>query len=131
MNSRPFIVNKRERGNELELFILDYFCRELVSGKSPDPEPLKANHTTELELEMKVSFTLLLSLARDVGADWDIDYELAISFVLNVPVTGDISVPISNKGEMKLPTFKDLYALANLSAGMISQIMQNPSEKNN
>lgn len=80
---------------------------------------------------MKVSFTLLLSLARDVAADWDIDYDLEINFVLNVPVTGDITVPISNKGEMKLPTFKDLYSLANLSTGMLSQIMQNPTEKKN
>ncbi|KAK1364296.1 hypothetical protein POM88_039857 [Heracleum sosnowskyi] len=112
-------------------YVLKSAGRELVSGKSPDPEPLKANHTTELELELKVAFDLMLSLARDVASDWDIDYELVINFVANVPVTGDVTVPISNKGELKLPTFKDLYTLLNHSKGMISQIMQNPTEKNN
>ncbi|WOH09509.1 hypothetical protein DCAR_0728966 [Daucus carota subsp. sativus] len=92
--------------------------RELVSGTSPNPEPLKANTTTELEFEMKVSFTMLVSLARDIGADWDIDYDLQINVVGNVPAMGDVTIPISNKGQMKLPTLKDLSALANLTTNL-------------
>ncbi|KAL1809429.1 hypothetical protein ACET3Z_026419 [Daucus carota] len=82
--------------------------RELVSGTSPNPEPLKANTTTELDLDMKVPFTMLLSLARDIAADLDTDYDLQINVVGNVPAMGDVTIPISNKGQMKLPTLKDL-----------------------
>ena len=92
--------------------------RELVSGTSPNPEPLKANTTTELDFDMKVAFTMLLSLARDIGADWDIDYDLQINVVGNVPAMGDVTIPISNKGQMKLPTLKDLSALANLTTNL-------------
>lgn len=69
--------------------------------------------------------SVLLSLARDVAADLDIDYELGINFVLNVhidyelvinlvldvPVSGNITISIWNEGEIKFPTFSDLSTL--------------------
>lgn len=83
--------------------------REIASGTVPDPGSLKGNDTTMLNVGLKVPHSVLLSLAKDIGADWDIDYELGIDFVFDLPVFGNITIPVSSKGEIKLPTFSDLW----------------------
>ncbi|KAI3450354.1 hypothetical protein Pfo_007019 [Paulownia fortunei] len=67
------------------------------------------NDKTILEAGMKVPKSVLLSLMKDIGADWDIDYFLEISLVIDLPVVGNITIPLSHKGEMKLPTIKDMF----------------------
>lgn len=62
-----------------------------------------------LDVEVNVPHNVLLSLARDIGADWDIDYDLGINLVIDLPVLGNVSIPVSGKGEIKLPTFSDLW----------------------
>lgn len=62
---------------------------------------------TVLDVPMVVPYSILLNLARDVGADWDIDYLLEIGLTLDLPIVGDFTIPITSKGEIKLPTFKD------------------------
>ncbi|XVE77211.1 hypothetical protein DITRI_Ditri13aG0043300 [Diplodiscus trichospermus] len=83
--------------------------RAIASGTIPDPGSLKANDTTMLEVPVKVPYSILISLARDIGADWDIDYELELGLTIDLPVIGDITIPFSHKGEMKLPTLKDIF----------------------
>jgi len=63
-----------------------------------------------LDVPVKVPHTVLLSLARDIGADWDIDYQLDIWLIIDLPVVGDITIPLSQKGEIKLPTIRDMFA---------------------
>ena len=62
-----------------------------------------------LDVEVNVPHNVLLSLARDIGADWDIDYDLGINLVIDLPVLGNVSIPVSGKGEIKLPTFSGLW----------------------
>ncbi|KAJ4878755.1 putative desiccation-related protein LEA14 [Raphanus sativus] len=81
--------------------------REIGKGKIPDPGSLKAKDMTVLDVPMVVPYSILLNLARDVGADWDIDYLLEIGLTLDLPIVGDFTIPITSKGEIKLPTFKD------------------------
>ncbi|KAI3444483.1 hypothetical protein Pfo_001148 [Paulownia fortunei] len=83
--------------------------RVIASGNIPDPGSLKGNDKTILEAGMKVPKSVLLSLMKDIGADWDIDYFLEISLVIDLPVVGNITIPLSHKGEMKLPTLKDMF----------------------
>ncbi|KAI4338395.1 hypothetical protein MLD38_023459 [Melastoma candidum] len=82
--------------------------REIATGKIPDPGSLKGRGITNLEVPVKVPYNILISLARDIGADWDIDYELNLGLIIDLPVVGDITIPISSKGEIKLPTLKDM-----------------------
>ena len=84
--------------------------REIASGNIPDPGSLKANDTTLLEVPVKVPYGILLSLARDIGADWDIDYQLDLGLIIDLPVVGNFTIPLSYKGEMKLPTISDIFA---------------------
>ncbi|WOG88613.1 hypothetical protein DCAR_0207848 [Daucus carota subsp. sativus] len=84
--------------------------REIASGTVPDPGSLKGNDTTLLNVGLKVPHSVLLSLARDIGADWDIDYDLAIVLIVDLPIFGNISIPINSKGEIKLPTVSDLWS---------------------
>ncbi|PON91155.1 Water stress and hypersensitive response domain containing protein [Trema orientale] len=83
--------------------------RVIASGKIPDPGSLKAEDTTILDVPVKVPHSLLVSLARDIGADWDIDYELELGLTIDLPIVGDITIPLSRKGEVKLPTLADVF----------------------
>ncbi|XP_022147268.1 desiccation protectant protein Lea14 homolog [Momordica charantia] len=86
--------------------------RVIASGMVPDPGSLKASDSTMLEVAVKVPHSILLSLARDIGRDWDIDYELEIGLTIDLPVIGNFTIPLSTKGEIKLPTFSDLWGSA-------------------
>jgi len=83
--------------------------RVIASGTVPDPGSLKGNDMTMLEVGIKVAHSVLVSLIKDIGADWDIDYFLELALVVDLPVIGNFTIPLSRKGEMKLPTFKDLF----------------------
>lgn len=83
--------------------------REIASGKIPDPGSLKASDATMLDVPVKTPYSILVSLARDIGRDWDIDYQLDIGLVIDLPVIGNITIPVSTKGEIKLPTLSDIF----------------------
>ncbi|XP_022757462.1 late embryogenesis abundant protein Lea14-A [Durio zibethinus] len=83
--------------------------RVIASGTIPDPGSLKASDTTMLDVPVKVPHNILISLVRDIGADWDIDYELELGLTIDLPLIGDITIPLSQKGEIKLPTLRDIF----------------------
>ncbi|XWS76956.1 hypothetical protein CRYUN_Cryun01aG0222600 [Craigia yunnanensis] len=83
--------------------------RVIASGTVPDPGSLKASDTTMLNVAMKVPYNILVSLSRDIGADWDIDYELDVGLTIDLPIIGNFTIPISQKGEIKLPTLSDIF----------------------
>lgn len=84
-------------------------CREVASGTIPDPGSLKGDDTTMLDVGVKVPHSVLVNLVRDIGADWDIDYELNLGLTIDLPVFGNFTIPLSSKGEIKLPTLSDLF----------------------
>ncbi|MCL7024977.1 hypothetical protein MKW94_027860 [Papaver nudicaule] len=79
----------------------------IATGKMPDPGSIKANGITLLEVVVKVPYNILKSVARDVGSDWDVDYELLLGIIVDLPIIGDVTIPVSQKGELKLPTITD------------------------
>ena len=81
----------------------------IASGTVPDPGSLKASETTMLNVAMKVPYNILVSLAKDIGADWDIDYELEVGLTIDLPIIGNYTIPISQKGQIKLPTLSDIF----------------------
>ncbi|KAG8386211.1 hypothetical protein BUALT_Bualt03G0125400 [Buddleja alternifolia] len=81
----------------------------IASGSIPDPGSLKANDNTLLEVTVKVPHGVVLSLAKDIGSDWDIDYVLELGLIIDLPVIGNVTLPMSYKGEMKLPTFSEIF----------------------
>ena len=52
--------------------------REVASGTMPDPGSLTAKDTTRLDVPVKVPYDFLVSLVKDAGRDWDIDYEMRV-----------------------------------------------------
>lgn len=83
--------------------------RIIASGSIPDPGSLKASDITQLEVTVKVPHSAAVSLVRDIGGDWDIDYCLALGLIIDLPVIGNFTIPISYKGEMKLPSVSDFF----------------------
>ncbi|CAN1346992.1 Desiccation protectant protein Lea14 homolog [Linum perenne] len=84
--------------------------RVIAHGTVPDPGSLKANGKTELNVIVKVPHTILVSLVSDITKDWDIDYELELGLVIDLPVVGIFTIPLSSKGEIKLPTLSDVFS---------------------
>ena len=83
--------------------------RGIASGTIPDPGSLKASDTTMLDVPVKVPYNILVSLVKDIGADWDIDYELELGLTIDLPIMGNFTIPLSQKGEIKLPTLSDIF----------------------
>ncbi|KAL9265289.1 Late embryogenesis abundant protein Lea14-A-like protein [Drosera capensis] len=88
---------------------LAFHGRVILSGKMEDPGSIAANQTTKLEVPMKVARNIIVSLVKDVGSDWDIDYELDLGLTVDLPVIGNFTIPLSTKGEIKLPSLKDIF----------------------
>ncbi|KAL0362757.1 UNVERIFIED_CONTAM: Desiccation protectant protein Lea14 [Sesamum calycinum] len=82
--------------------------RLIASGSIPDPGSLKANGETVLDVAVKVAHSALVSLVRDIAGDWDVDYLLELGMIVDLPIVGQFTIPVSYKGEMKLPTFSEL-----------------------
>ncbi|KAJ0827824.1 hypothetical protein HanRHA438_Chr17g0830291 [Helianthus annuus] len=62
-----------------------------------------------LDVGVKVPHSVLVSLVKDIGADWDIDYELNIILTVDLPVVGNLNIPVNSVGEIKLPTLSSLF----------------------
>jgi hypothetical protein len=58
---------------------------------------------------MKVPHSVLVSLVKDVVGDGDIDYELVLGLTIDLPIFGNFTIPLSRKGELKLPSLSDMF----------------------
>ncbi|KAK8963777.1 Late embryogenesis abundant protein Lea14-A [Platanthera guangdongensis] len=83
--------------------------KEIVSGTMPDPGSLAGSSTTLLNVPMKVPYDFLISLMKDVGRDWDMDYDLRIGLTIDLPIIGNFTLPVGKKGEIKLPTLPGIF----------------------
>nr|XP_043622014.1 desiccation protectant protein Lea14 homolog [Erigeron canadensis] len=90
-------------------YILKSNGSEIATGTLPDPGSLKGNDDTLLDVEMKVPHSVLVSLVKDITRDWDIDYDLQVDLVVDLPLIGEFTIPINNKGEVKLPSLSDYW----------------------
>ncbi|GJT72363.1 desiccation protectant protein Lea14 [Tanacetum coccineum] len=91
-------------------YILKSAGRVIATGTVPDQGSLKGSGDTLLNVEVKVPHTVLISLVEDIAVDWDIDYELQVNLVFDLPFIGDISIPITKTGVIKLPSLANLFA---------------------
>ncbi|KAJ4728203.1 Late embryogenesis abundant protein Lea14-A [Melia azedarach] len=90
-------------------YILNSAGREIATGRIPDPGSLKGNEKTALDVPVKVPHSVLVSLVKDIAQDWDIDYELKLGLIIDLPVFGNFTIPLSSQGEIKLPTLSDYF----------------------
>nr|AHM26863.1 late embryogenesis abundant protein [Saussurea involucrata] len=90
-------------------YILKSSGSVLASGTVPDPGSLNGNCDTLLNVGIKVPHNVLACLVKDIATDWDLDYELEVILVVDLPVFGNISIPVASKGEIKLPSLSDYW----------------------
>lgn len=83
--------------------------REIASGTILDPGTVKANDKTGLLVPVTVPYDFLISIMKDLGRDWDIDYEWDIGLTMHIPVVGKFTLPLNKKGTIKLPTLSDVF----------------------
>ncbi|KAJ3701788.1 hypothetical protein LUZ61_005493 [Rhynchospora tenuis] len=81
----------------------------IASGTMPDPGWIAASGLTKLELPMKVPYDFLMSLVKDIGKDWDIDYLLEVGLTIDLPIVGQFTIPLKTSGEFELPTLADFF----------------------
>ncbi|GKD19402.1 desiccation protectant protein Lea14, partial [Tanacetum coccineum] len=68
----------------------------IAEGRCPDPGSLKGNGDTMQDIEIKVPHSVLVTLVKDIGRDWDINYELEVQLVVDLPLIGDICIPVTH-----------------------------------
>ncbi|CAI9292116.1 unnamed protein product [Lactuca saligna] len=90
-------------------YVLKSSGSEIGSGTVPDPGSLKGDSETMLNVDIKVPHSVLVSLVKDIGRDWDIDYDLKVTLVVDLPLIGNISIPVTSAGEIKLPSLTDFF----------------------
>lgn len=81
----------------------------IASGTIKDPGSVKANDKTGMIVPVTVPYNFLISIMKDLGRDWDIDYEWDIGLTMHIPVVGKFTLPLNKKGTMKLPTLSDIF----------------------
>lgn len=79
----------------------------IANGTIPDIGSLKAKGDTILYAEINLPHGALVTLVQDITDDWDIDYELDATLVIDFIC--DINIPITSNGEIKLPSVVDLF----------------------
>ncbi|KAH7690435.1 LEA14-like protein [Dioscorea alata] len=92
-----------------EIYTVKSADRVVVSGKMEDLGSIKAEKNTKVDVPLKVPYDSLISLMKEVGRDWDVDYELCLGLTVDIPIFGNFTIPLSKKGELKLPTLSDIF----------------------
>jgi len=83
--------------------------REITSGSVTDADAVGANSDNHIAVGSKVAWSFLMNLLRDIGADWDIDYDFDVGVKVKLPIIHTFNIPLHKKGTIKLPTFSDLF----------------------
>ncbi|KAL6124117.1 hypothetical protein ACLB2K_076632 [Fragaria x ananassa] len=103
---------KNPYSHSIPICEIDYTLKSIgsviASGRIPDPGSLKASCDTLIDVPVKVPHSIIITLVKDIATDWDIDYELELGLIIDIPIVGNITIPLSRKGEIKLPTLKDV-----------------------
>ncbi|XAR63019.1 hypothetical protein NMG60_11022803 [Bertholletia excelsa] len=73
-----------------------------------DQKSLEAKTETPLEAPVKVPFSSIVGLVKDIAGDWDIDYQLDMVLTFNIALVGAYKIPVTIKGELKLPKLSDI-----------------------
>ncbi|XP_047044925.1 desiccation protectant protein Lea14 homolog [Lolium rigidum] len=84
--------------------------KEVASGTIPDPGWIEeSGEITKLEVPAKLPYDFIITLIKDLGRDWDIDYVLDVGLTIDLPIIGNFTIPLSTSGEFKLPTIGDFF----------------------
>jgi hypothetical protein len=83
--------------------------REITSGNVGNTGSVAANSDTSIEVGSNVAYSFLINLMRDIGADWDIDYDFDVGVKLKLPIVHSFTIPLHKKGTLKLPTLSDIF----------------------
>jgi hypothetical protein len=82
----------------------------VASGTIPDPGWIEeSGEITKLEVPAKLPYDFIITLIKDLGRDWDIDYVLDVGLTIDLPIIGNFTIPLSTSGEFKLPTIGDCF----------------------
>ncbi|CAH1447868.1 unnamed protein product [Lactuca virosa] len=89
-------------------YLLKSSGREIASGTIYDTGSLKGKGDTLLYVEIDVANSVLVTLVKDIAVDWDIDYDLKVTLIIDFPLICDISIPVTRNGQIKLPSLADV-----------------------
>jgi LEA14-like dessication related protein len=109
--------------------------QSVVSGVAASGMQIKASSTSTVELPVSLKFDDLKKLPGELMNKDSIVYQLDTQFVVNLPVIGDMTIPVSKQGELpvpKLPRIKikdvKIKKLGFTEANIVAQVeIDNPN----
>jgi LEA14-like dessication related protein len=87
---------------------LDYALKtqaiDFVAGKITSDKAIPAGGSSTIHIPVSVTYASLLNLAQTVRPGQVVAYDANVKFSTNVPGIGSVSLPLSKKGELPVPT---------------------------
>ncbi|GLJ37049.1 hypothetical protein SUGI_0750700 [Cryptomeria japonica] len=83
--------------------------RIIASGTIADPGSIMSKEKTLFNIPFKVPYDFMLSILKDVGKDWDLDYQWEVCLTMHIPVVGKFTLPLSKNGTLKMPSISDIF----------------------
>lgn len=83
--------------------------RIIASGKIADPGSIQSKEETRFNIPIKVPYDFMLSILKDLGKDWDLDYQWDVGLTMDIPIVGNFTLPLSKEGTLKMPSISDLF----------------------
>ena len=102
---------------------LDYDLKaqgiDFVSGQMTSNTAIPAKQSAIVNIPVKVSFASLLALSQSIRPGQVLGYDANVKVSTNVPGVGPLSLPLSKKGELPIPTIPKV-SIAKVDWGKMS-----------
>ncbi|KAL2650848.1 hypothetical protein R1flu_018976 [Riccia fluitans] len=82
--------------------------RKLVSGTIPDAGTIHAHGSETVKIPIKLVFKDLTDTWEDINPGQIVPYLIKVTLIVDIPVIGRISIPISKEGEIPIPEKPDI-----------------------
>ncbi|GAB4847014.1 hypothetical protein Ancab_026026 [Ancistrocladus abbreviatus] len=100
-------------------YLIESDGRKLVSGLIPDAGTLHAHGSETIKVPLKLVFDDIKSTYHDIKEGSVIPYKVRVELIADVPVIGNLTLPLEKKGEIPVP-YKPEVDLVKIKFGEFS-----------
>ncbi|XP_043708176.1 desiccation-related protein At2g46140-like isoform X2 [Telopea speciosissima] len=89
-------------------YLIESDGRKLMSGLIPDAGTIHAHGSETINIPLTVIYDDIKSTYDDIQPGSVIPYKVSIEFIVDIPVIGNISIPLEKTGEIPVPYKPDV-----------------------
>lgn len=89
-------------------YLIESDGRNLVSGLIPDAGTIHAHESETIKIPLTVIYDDIKSTYNDINPGSVIPYKVRVEFIVDIPVIGNITLPMEKTGEIPVPYTPDV-----------------------